>query len=74
MRPKNLKERESRNSERFASERGITLVITAAGLFALIGFIALAVDTGNLYTVRADCQKIAKVAAYASASGATPSA
>jgi len=54
-------------SERFASERGITLFITAAGMFALIGFIALAVDTGNLYTVRADCQKIADAAALAGA-------
>ena len=53
--------------ERFASERGITLFITAAGMFALIGFIALAVDTGNLYTVRADCQKIADAAALAGA-------
>ena len=67
MRPKNLKERESRNSERFASERGITLVITAAGLFALLGFMALAVDMGNLYTARADCQKIADAAALAGA-------
>ena len=67
MRPKNLKERESRNSERFASERGITLIITAAGLFALLGFMALAVDMGNLYTARADCQKIADAAALAGA-------
>jgi Flp pilus assembly protein TadG len=54
-------------SERFASERGITLFITAAGMFALIGFIALAVDTGYLYTARADCQKIADAAALAGA-------
>src|SRR5262245_46757175 len=50
-----------------SSERGITLYITAAGMFALIGFIALAVDMGNLYTVRADCQKIADAAALAGA-------
>ena len=55
-----------RKSER-SSERGITLYITAAGMFALIGFIALAVDMGNLYTVRADCQKIADAAALAGA-------
>src|SRR5262245_8700670 len=54
-------------SKRFASERGIALFITAAGMFALIGFIALAVDMGNLYTVRADCQKIADAAALAGA-------
>jgi len=56
-----------RQRERFASERGITLIITAAGMFALLGFIALAVDMGNLYTVRADCQKIADAAALAGA-------
>ena len=66
MRP-SPRERESRNSERFGSERGITLFITAAGLFALLGFIALAVDTGMLYTARADCQKIADAAALAGA-------
>jgi len=58
---------QSRKFERFASERGITLFITAAGMFALIGFIALSVDMGNLYTVRADCQKIADAAALAGA-------
>jgi Flp pilus assembly protein TadG len=58
---------QQRRSERFASERGIVLFITAAGMFALIGFIALAVDMGNLYTVRADCQKIADAAALAGA-------
>src|SRR5262245_31190157 len=54
-------------NKRFASERGVALFITAAGIFALIGFIALAVDMGNLYTVRADCQKIADAAALAGA-------
>src|SRR5215510_10041997 len=54
-------------SQRVASERGVALFITAAGMFALIGFIALAVDMGNLYTVRADCQKIADAAALAGA-------
>jgi len=67
MKPKNLKERESRNSERFASERGITLFMTAAGLVALLGFMALAIDMGMFYTARADCQKIADAAALAGA-------
>src|SRR5262245_63194364 len=49
------------------SERGMTLFMTAAGLLALLGFVALAVDMGNLYTARADCQKIADAAALAGA-------
>src|SRR5258706_4090653 len=53
--------------ERFGSERGITLFMTAAGLVVLLGFVALAVDMGMLYTARADCQKIADAAALAGA-------
>jgi Flp pilus assembly protein TadG len=67
MRPTPFERLQPGNLERFASERGITLVMTAAGLFALLGFIALAVDTGMLYTARADCQKIADAAALAGA-------
>jgi len=60
----------------FRSEKGIVLFMTAAGLVALMGFVALAVDMGMLYTVRADCQKIADAAALAGAKEAffyTPS-
>ena len=49
------------------SERGITLFMAAAGMFAMLGFIALAVDMGMLYTARADCQKVADAAALAGA-------
>ena len=41
--------------------------MTAAGLFVLLGFIALAIDMGIMYTARADCQKIADAAALAGA-------
>jgi Flp pilus assembly protein TadG len=51
----------------FRSDKGIVLFMTAAGLVALIGFIALAIDMGMLYTARADCQKIADAAALAGA-------
>jgi Flp pilus assembly protein TadG len=64
------------HSGQHRSERGITLIMTAAGLVALLGFVALAVDIGMLYTVRADCQKIADAAALAGAKEAffnTPS-
>jgi Flp pilus assembly protein TadG len=49
------------------SDRGITLVMTAAGIVALLGFVALAVDLGMLYTVRANSQNIADAAALAGA-------
>jgi len=58
---------EPHTSEYLPSERGMTLFVTAAALFALVGFVALAVDMGNLYTARADCQKIADAAALAGA-------
>ena len=49
------------------SERGITLYMAAAGMFVLLGFIALAVDMGMLYQVRNGTQNIADAAALASA-------
>src|SRR5262245_26097548 len=67
MKPTYLKKCESRSVGRSASERGITLFMTAAGLAVLLGFVALAVDMGMLYTARADCQKIADAAALAGA-------
>ena len=44
---------------RTLSERGITLYIAAAGMFVLLGFIALAVDMGNALPIRNDSQDIA---------------
>ena len=52
---------------RTRSERGITLYMAAAGMFVLLGFIALAVDMGMLYQVRNDSQNIADAAALAGA-------
>jgi Flp pilus assembly protein TadG len=52
---------------RTRSERGITLYLAAAGMFVLLGFIALAVDMGMLYQVRNDTQNIADAAALAGA-------
>ncbi len=48
-------------------EKGIALYIAAAAMFALLGFIAISVDLGHLYTARADSQKIADAAALAGA-------
>jgi Flp pilus assembly protein TadG len=62
-----MMQRKPIESEQRRSERGITLFMTAAGLVALIGFVALAVDMGMIYTARADCQKIADAAALAGA-------
>jgi Flp pilus assembly protein TadG len=45
----------------------MTLYMAAAGMFVLLGFIALAVDMGMLYRVRNDCQNIADAAALAGA-------
>ena len=52
---------------RTRSERGITLYMAAAGMFVLLGFVALAVDMGMLYQVRNDTQNIADAAALAGA-------
>lgn len=41
--------------------------MAAAGMFTLLGFIALAVDMGMLYRVRNECQNIADAAALAGA-------
>jgi Flp pilus assembly protein TadG len=53
--------------EKPRSDRGITLLMAAASLVALLGFVALAVDLGMLYTVRANSQNIADAAALAGA-------
>jgi Flp pilus assembly protein TadG len=50
------------------SERGATLVIVALSMAALLGFLALAIDMGMLYTAHADAQRAADAAALAGAS------
>src|SRR5262245_61024617 len=48
-------------------EGSIVLVIVAALLFALIGFLAFAVDIGVLYSARTSAQEVADAAALAGA-------
>jgi Flp pilus assembly protein TadG len=67
MRNRNSRNPHSPEMRGFRSQNGIVLFMTAAGLVALIGFMALAIDMGMLYTARADCQKIADAAALAGA-------
>jgi uncharacterized membrane protein len=67
MRNRNSRNPHSPELHEFHSQKGIVLFMTAAGLVALLGFMALAIDMGMLYTARADCQKIADAAALAGA-------
>ena len=67
MRNRNSRNPHSPEPRGFRSQDGIVLFMTAAGLVALLGFMALAIDAGMLYTARADCQKIADAAALAGA-------
>ncbi len=46
--------------------RGAAAVVTAVSLTTLVGFAALAVDTGRLYVAKAELQSIADAAAMAS--------
>ena len=48
--------------------RGQVLVLVAIALFALMGFAALAVDVGYMYTVRHELQRCADAGALAGAS------
>jgi uncharacterized membrane protein len=48
--------------------RGQVLVLVAIALFALLGFAALAVDVGYMYTVRHELQRCADAGALAGAS------
>lgn len=52
-----------------ARRRGTVIVLVAVVLVALTAMLALAVDIGYLYVVRADLQKAADAAALAGASG-----
>lgn len=49
------------------SERGISVIMVAAGLTAFLGFLALVIDLGMLYSARSDAQKAADAAALAGA-------
>lgn len=48
-------------------EKGISVIIVAAGLTTFIGFLALVVDLGMLFASRSDAQKAADAAALAGA-------
>ena len=48
-------------------EQGFVLVVVALLLIALVGFVALGVDTGALYSARTSAQEIADAAALAGA-------
>ena len=52
----------------FAKERGQSLVLVAAAMVVLVGFVALAVDLGNAYYARRTAQNGADGAALAGAS------
>lgn len=56
-----------------ACERGQVLVVVALAFVALLGFAALAVDVGYMYTVRHELQRCADAGALAGASGFIPS-
>jgi len=48
-------------------ERGVSVVIVAAGLTAFMGFLAIVLDLGMLYAARSDAQKAADAASLAGA-------
>src|SRR4029450_11074669 len=48
-------------------QKGFVLVVVAIMLIALIGFVALGVDTGALYSARTSAQEVADAAALAGA-------
>lgn len=49
------------------SERGVTMLLVVAGMFAILAMAALAVDVVVLYTARSEAQKAADAAALAGA-------
>jgi Flp pilus assembly protein TadG len=53
--------------ERLQSQRGVTLVVVALMLIALMGVVALCIDLGMLYTARTSAQHAADAAALAGA-------
>ena len=56
-------------------KRGTVVVVTAVSLVALLGFAALAIDVGHLYSTKADLQKTADASVLAAAQvlGSDPS-
>lgn len=58
----------STTSQPLRSERGATLILVAVAMTALLGFLALAIDLGMLFTARADAQRAADASALAGAS------
>ncbi|MEW5821868.1 MAG: pilus assembly protein TadG-related protein [Cyanobacteriota bacterium] len=53
-------------------EKGVSLVLLAFGLAALLGFAALAIDMGNAFNVQNELQKATTTAALAGASAFNP--
>lgn len=51
------------------SRRGTAVVWTAVSLFTILGFCALAIDSGHMYLTRAELQNAADAAAMAAAAG-----
>lgn len=54
---------------RAKSERGVVLIFVAIALLMLVGFMALAIDVGFVFTAKADLQAAVDAAALAGASG-----
>lgn len=52
---------------RIRNERGATLILVAGSMVALLGFAALAVDVGNLVTIRTESQRAVDSAVLAGA-------
>ena len=50
-----------------SAERGVSVIIVAAGLTAFLGFLAIVLDLGMLYAARSDAQKAADAASLAGA-------
>ena len=50
------------------AQRGISVIMVAAGLTAFLGFLALVIDLGTAHSARSDAQKAADAAALAGAS------
>jgi hypothetical protein len=48
-------------------EKGVSVIIVAAGLTSFLGFLAIVLDLGMLYAARSDAQKAADAAALAGA-------
>jgi hypothetical protein len=50
-----------------SAERGVSIIIVAAGLTTFLGFLAIVLDLGMLYAARSDAQKAADAASLAGA-------